>query len=256
METRYYLSLFPMEAIIASQLPPERFGSYMASGRKNGSYEKIVFIEIDGGIGDYFDWSHADERCVAHPNGDPKHSLWLSVYRCLEHVALENMKSLYLATNDGRTLELKRSVPSASDADRPFWVYQELCPVRPMVVSTYDPVSFSKYMTHDNVKVSVPRIAFCDLKVIDFDNLENSGNIGGTYDTNLEHLKECIASVTGDHPKNVKNVERSRTESFGYQIINSGIYVGTNRDVVMYPMPALEELRMNHYDWAKSAMIL
>ena len=62
--------------------------------------------------------------------------------------------------------------------------------------------------------------------------------------------------MTSDHPKNVKNVERSRTESFGYQIIRSGIYIGTSRDLVYYPMPSEDEIRMNHYDWGRSAQIL
>ena len=166
------------------------------------------------------------------------------------------MKSLYLATNDGRVLELGKKESVNRSTGKKFWVYQELCPVRPLVVSAYDPVDFSVYMTHENVKVSVPRIAFCDLKVIDFDNLEDSGNLGATYDTNLEHLKECIVQVSADHPKKVKNVERSHTDSFGYQIISSGIYIGRNDDVISYPMPPIEVLRKNHYDWARSAMIL
>lgn len=256
MDTKFYLSIFPMEALIASHLEPLKFGSYMATGRKNGSYEKVIFIEVDGGFGDYFDWSHAAERCVPHEDGEPKHSVWVSVYRTLEHVPLAQMRSLYLTTNDGRTLELPKQSFSAAGSDRPYWVYQELCPVRPLVVSTYDPVTFSEYMTHKDIKVSVPKIAFADLKVINFDNLTDTGHVGSTYDTNLEHLKECIKSVTGDSVKKVKNVERSRTESFGYQIINQGVYVGEGRDVIAYQMPPVDEIRMNHYDWGKSALVL
>ncbi len=256
MDTKFYLSIFPMEALIASQLDPIKFGSYMATGRKNGSFEKIMFIEVEGGFGNKFDWKHAEERCVPHENGDPKHSVWVSVYRTLEHVPLDKMKSLYLATNDGRTLEIRRSSYDEQQPDRPYWVYQELCPVRPLVVSTYDPVTFSEYMTHKDVKVSVPTIAFADLKVINFDNLKDTGQMGATYDTNLEHLKQCIQTVTANSVKKVKNVERSRTESFGYQIINHGVYVGSGRDVVMYKMPSIDEIRMGHYDWGRSALVL
>lgn len=256
METRFYLSVFPMEALIASHLPPLEFGSYMATGTKNGSFEQIMFAEVESGFGDYFDWAHAAERCVPHANGEPKHSVWMSVYRVLENIPEEKLKSLYLATNDGRTLEIPRAEYTPPSEPRPYYVYQELCPVRPLVVSTYDPPTFSEYMTHEEIKVAVPKIVFADLKVIDFDNLEDTGNIGSTYDRNLDHLRECIESVTSDSPKKVKNVERSRTESFGYQIINHGIYVGRNRDLVYYPMPTLDEIRMNHYDWGRSALIL
>ena len=102
----------------------------------------------------------------------------------------------------------------------------------------------------------MPRIAFCDLKVINFDNLEDTGHVGSVYDTNLEHLKQCIIAVTGDQVKKVKNIERSRTESFGYQTINRGIYLGDGENVVQYLMPGLDEIRMNHFEWGRSAMAL
>jgi hypothetical protein len=256
METHYYLSIFPQEALIASQLEPEQFGQYMATGSKNGSYEKIMFIEIDGGFGDYFHWNHAEQKCVRHEDGGPKHSLWMSVYRTLEHVPLTNLKELYLTTNDGRSLRIEPGTYEPSDMQRSYWVYQELCPIRPLVVSTYDPSSFSKHMTHPDVKVHVPKIAFADLKVINFDNLEDTGNVGRVYDTNLNHLKQCIISVTGDNVKKVKNVERAHTESFGYQTIKRGVYVGERDMVIEYRMPTPQDIRINHYDWGKSAMVI
>lgn len=256
METRFYLSIFPMEALIASQLEPEQFGQYMASGTKNGSYEKTTFIEIEGGFGDFFDWDHAKEQCITHASGEPKHSLWMSIYRTLENVPLDKLRKLHLVTNDGRTLSLDPSPYAPPQKKRDFWVYQELCPIRPLVVSAYDPTEFSQHMTHPDVKVHVPTIAFCDLKVIDFDNLEDTGNVGSVYDTNLDHLKQCIRSVTSDGIKKVKNVERSRTESVGYQTISKGVYIGHGTNVVEYSMPSTDEIRKNHYDWGRSAMIL
>lgn len=256
MDTRFYLSIFPLEALIASQLPPERFGQYMATGRKNGSYEKLVFAEIEGGFGNYFDWKHAKENCVRHDDGEPKHSLWMSVYRTLENVPLSALRELYLTTNDGRSLRLEPNEYQEPDVDRGYWVYQELCPIRPLVVSAYDPVTFSQHMTHKDVKVSVPKIAFCDLKVIDLNNLEDTGNVGTVYDTNLDHLKACIASVTSAEVKKVKNVERSRTESFGYQTISRGVYIGEGRNVVEYRLPSHDDIRMNHFEWGRSAMVL
>jgi hypothetical protein len=257
METHYYLSIFPLEALIASQLTPEQFGQYMATGRKNGSYEKLIFIEIEGGFGNFFDWKHADENCVRHQDGEPKHSLWMSTYRTLENVPLSAMKELYLVTNDGRSLKLSPAPFKKPDVHPRYYVYQELCPIRPLVVSTYDAETFSTHMTHKDVKVSVPKIAFTDLKVINFDNLEDTGNVGSVYDTNLEHLKACIMSVTASEAvKKVKNVERSRTESFGYQTINHAIYVGEGEQVIEYRMPDIDTIRMNHFDWGRSALVL
>lgn len=255
METHYYLSVSPIEALIASQLNPTQFGSYMATGSKNGSYERIMFIEVDGGFGDYFDWAYSKERCVTHSDGRPKHSVWISVYRVLEHVPLEVMRSLYLTTKDGRTLEIDRPSSQVLPEKRDFWVYQELCPLTPLVVSALCPNDFSTLLTASSSHVSVPKVIFADLKVVDFDNPEVTGNIGAAYDKNLQHLKDCVKTVTTTPDKPNKNVERSVT-SFDYQIINEGIYIGTGKDVVMYRMPTVEEIRRDHYDWGRSAMIL
>lgn len=256
MNTHYYLSVFPTEALIASQLEPARFGQYMAIGSKNGSYEKIMFIELEGDFGDYFDWKYAKERCVPHSNGDPKNSVWMSVYRALEHTPVDKLRSMFLTTIDGRTLEVSRSEFSAPEAAREYYVYQELCPVTPLVVSAHNPAEFARFMTDPGSHVRVPSVVFADLKVIDFNNPEKTGNIGATYDKNIEHLKQCIHAVTEHSGKVNKNVERSNVGSFGYQIINQGIYVGNGAKIAMYKMPSIEQIRQNHYDWGRSAMIL
>lgn len=255
MTIRYYLSIYPLEALIASHLTPEQFGTYMAMGKKNGSYERIMFAEIEGEFGSDFDWEYARKRCVPHPDGSPKHSVWLSVYRSLEFVQLESLKSLYLTTHDGRTLVLERGDYQPKETGRNYYIYQELCPIRPLVVSTLDPRQFSQYMTDPKNKVHVPKVVFADLKVVDLDSYEKTGNIGGAYDRNLEHLRECIHDVTTQADKPNKNVERS-VDSFSYQIINEGVYIGQGANIVEYQMPSVDDLRRYHYEWARSAMIL
>lgn len=255
MQTYYYLSVFPTQALIASQLEPRHFGSYMATGKKNGSFERIIFIEVEGEFGDYFDWEYSKERCVLHDDGRPKNSVWISVYRALEHTPLSAMKSMYLVTTDGRALELEKSEYGAPKNTQ-YYVYNELCPITPLVVSRLDPHDFAAYMTNPKVKVSVPKVIFADLKTIDLDNPVITGNIGATYDRNLDHFKDCVNAVLDDPNKMNKNVERSHSESFSYNIINRGIYVGEGDNLVFYPMPNIEELRQTHYDWARSAMIL
>lgn len=253
MVTHYYLSLSPIEALIASQLDPQQFGRYMAIGTKNGSHERIMFLEVDGGFGSYFDWAYADRRCVAHENGEPKHSLWLSVYRVLEHVPLDAMGTLYLTTADGRSLAVERS-DRIDVPERPFRVYQELTPLTPLVVSALNPVEFARYMTDPENHVSVPRVFFADLKVIDFNDTTETGNIGGAYDRNLEHLKQCVQDVTSMPDKPNKNVERS-VSAFSYQIIGLGLFVGDQEGVLHYPMPDLDTIRRDSYDWGRSAMV-
>ncbi|MDA3949124.1 MAG: hypothetical protein PF508_07835 [Spirochaeta sp.] len=253
MQTHFYLSISPIEALIASQLEPEAFGRYMAIGTKNGSHEYIMFIEVSGEFGSDFDWEYARTRCVSHENGEPKHSLWMSVYRVLEHIPTDVMGAMYLTTADGRSLVLEqagRYIPE----DRPFHVYQELTPLTPLVVSSLDPAGFAASLTNPDEHVSVPRVAFADLKVIDFDDMTTTGNIGAAYDRNLEHLKECIRDVTSSAGKPSKNVERS-VGAFSYQIIGDGVFIGDRTGVVMYEMPDITSIRRNHYEWGRSAML-
>lgn len=255
METKYYVSVFPTQALIASQLTPEQFGAYMATGKKNGSFERIVFLEVSGKFGDYFDWDYAQRRCTTHPDGRPKNSLWLSVYRVLEHCPIEEMKSLYLTTLDGRTLELEPSGYSEAQHSQ-YYVYNELCPINPLVVSKLNPREFGTYMTDPANKVSVPKVVFADLKTIDLGNPEHTGNIGPTYDRNIGHFRDCVQDVLNDTEKMNKNVERSHSESFSYNIINRGVFICQGEQLKFYPMLSVDVLRRSHYDWARSAMIL
>ena len=256
MAIRYYLSVFPLEALIASQLEPEEFGSYMAIGSRKGHHENFIFMEVKGEFGSYFDWEYARHKCVPHGDGEPKHSVYLSIYRVLEHIPLEMLGSIFLVTRDGKPLEL---VPAAyeSPAGSPgYYVYQELCPITPLVVSILNPFDFAQYLCQYRHKIHIPKVIFTDLKIIDFNDIEHTGNLGVLYENKIEHLKDCIDVVTHRKDKLNKTLDRSHIESFSYQGINRGVYLADGENLVMYPMKTLEELKEKHYYWAKSALII
>ena len=253
---RYYLTLSPVEALIVSQLTPEEFGCYMAVGSRKGSAEQLIFIEVEEGFGDFFDWDFAKEKCVPHPNGDPKSSLYMSIYRVLENVPLQHMKSLYLTTQDGRTLEL----PKSEYVPKPDWkgcaLYKELCPVIPLVASPLSPGEFAKYLVNDTHKVQVPAIVFADIKILDQDKLRDSGNVGTVSKLALDHIHDCIGQVALSGGKLSKTVDRSFITKFTYQTIASGIYAADSTGIVFYPMPDVETLKQENYDWGRSAYII
>lgn len=252
----YYLSVFPMEALIASELDPQAFGAYMATGSRKGSAEQLIFIEVEGGFDSDFDWIFAKKNCVAHADGSPKHSLYLSIYRVLERVPLKVMKALYLVNKDGTTLKLEKSKSSKLKEWGGYALYQELCPVIPLVASALDPIEFGDYIVSDEDKVTVPAIVFADVKKIDLDDLKNSGNVGSMYDHNIEHMKECIEAVkAAEKGKLTKTVDRSFSSHFTYQIIDTGIYVASKEGEILFSMPSSDEMRDEHYDWGRSANI-
>jgi hypothetical protein len=255
MNLNYYLSVFPVEALIASQLEPDQFGAYMATGSKKGSAEQLIFMNIEGNFGDEFDWVYAEEKCVAHPNGNPKHSVYLSVYRTLEKIPLEKLGAMYLTTRDGRVLQLERDEYRESINGRKYYIYHELCPVTPVIASIQDPEDFSRDITNPERKIYVPKIVFTDMKVPDFDKPEKTGNIGSMYDNKGAHILNCIASVTGDKAKKNKTVDRSHVESFSFQVIGNAVYISDGISVLEYKMPSVDEIKKINYDWGRSAML-
>ncbi len=251
----YYMTIFPLEALIASQLDPSQFGIYMATGSKKGTAERLIFIELKEEFDGPFDWAYAHKHCVHHANGDPKHSKYLSVYRVLENVPLNYLGSLYLTTIDGRVLELVRGDPPAAP-NKTYYLYQELCPIQPLVVSNQKPAAFGAGLCDQTNKVSVPKIAFADCKTPDLNDMENTGNIGTTFSRRRAHLLDCIASVSGTDAKPAKTFDRSHIASFTFQLINSGIYISGNEGIAFWAMLTVDELKRNHYDWGQSANIL
>ena len=253
---RYYLTVSPVEALIASQLSPENFGCYMAVGSRKGSAEQLIFIEIEGGFGDYFDWNYAQQKCVAHPDGKPKCSLYMSIYRVLENTPLAKMRSMYLVTQDGRVLELPKSEYSTPADWKGYALYKELCPAPPLVASPLPPDEFGAYLVGDSHKVKVPAIVFADIRVLKPEQLKDSGNIGTVTKLALEHIHDCIEQVTVNATKQTKTVDRSFHSNFTYQAIETGIYATDASGTVCYQMPDVETLRHEHYDWARSANII
>lgn len=252
----YYLIFSPTEALIASELESKDFGMYMAQGSKKGAAEQLMFAEIEGGFGDYFDWEYAKEKCVKHSDGRPKNSVYLAIYRVLENIPLSAFKMVYLVTKDGRTLSLDKEKYSEMKEWKGFALYKELCPVHPLIVSSLQPKELGDYIISGSTKrIKIPSLIFTDIKVIDFDDMENSGNIGHMYDRNLDHLRECITSLQSSEEKLTKTVDRSFDSKFSYQIIDTGIYIANKEGIIFFRMPSREELRESAYDWARSANI-
>lgn len=252
----YYFVFSSSEALIASMLGPKDFGMYMAQGSKKGSAEQLMFAEIDGGFGEFFDWEYAEAKCVKHEDGRPKNSLYLSIYRVLEHIPLSAFKMVYLVTKDGRTLSLEQEAYKTPDNWKGYGLYKELSPVHPLIVSSLQPEGLGDYIINGKTKkISVPALIFTDIRVIDFDDMKNSGNIGGMYDRNLDHLKECIASLQNSTEKLTKTVDRSFDSKFTYQIIDNGIFVATKDGILFFRMPSREMLKASAYDWGRSANI-
>ena len=257
MSIHYYLTLFPMEAMVASQLDPQSFGAYMAVGSRKGSSERLIFIEVDGSkLKGHFDIDYAERRCVSHSDGRLKNSVYLSVYRALEIVPQEALGLLWLVTRDGRSLPLEISMYSDPEPWSGVALYQELCPARPLVVSALNPKHYAEFIVEETSKVTMPKIIFADLNIPELEGEKFTGNVGGFFDKILEHLKACIVDLKAGKGKLNKIVDRSASAYFNYQVIGRGLYVGSSDGkITFYAMPTREVLKKDYYDWGKSSLI-
>jgi len=248
MSKYIYLSAIP-EALIASMLPPEEFGEYMATGTQKRNASQAVFFEVDPGmISDMIDFDYVNSRCIRKENGSPKSSVYLSVYRVLEMLPLKALKSLYVTTETGVVLELQKSeydktavVPGA------LHLYQELCPVTSLVASTFTPFDFLKTITGGSLHIGVPKLFFTDLKLGELAIDPASGSAEQLPYRQVDHLRDCLEELIRGDKKHLKTVQRTFSGTLLYRTINTGFYAGDKDNLVFYRYPDMAELEDKNY---------
>ncbi len=251
-DVHLYLSLIP-EALIASMLTPEEFGVYYATGTAKKARGQAIFFEVDPSFRhDYFRIEEGIRRCVPHEDGSPKASIYISVYRVLEHVSLDSLGQLYLVTSDGRVLGLDASetLPEPTEG---FHLYQEIAPVHPMVVSSLGPRAFYELIIKDpNILLRLPAIAFAELRLGELAEDPEEGDVGDLPYRRVEHLRQSLIELV-TKTVDAKMVNRTEPATFSYRTIKSGIYVGNEAELMYFPFPSSEDLQANHYRWWRSA---
>lgn len=105
-----YMIVFPINALVASQLNPEDFGMHYAVGSTKHYSGKVIFVELDINFRDpYFEIDKYLEETKADPvTGRPKRTKFISSYAVLEHVPLSVLKELYLVHPNGKVLPLQK----------------------------------------------------------------------------------------------------------------------------------------------------
>jgi hypothetical protein len=249
MATYLYLSMVP-ESLVASMLPPDEFGRYLAVGTRKQARGPAMFFDLTGTFAsDYFDFSRLEDHCVAHADGQPKHSVYLAIYRVMEHVPLEAIRHLWLVTSAARVLELG---PEEMPAEFPgrYHLYQEICPVHPLIASSLDPRKFSRFITDPVRPISVPRICFADLKLAELADDPKHGQAADLPYDQLDHLRDCFVGLDQDRGKHTKTIDRVRPPEFPYRAIQHGFFLGDQERIIHYPYPSPEELESKHFFWA------
>lgn len=249
-----YLSLIP-EALIASMLEPEEFGSYYAVGMQAHVRGEAIFFELDPDYrSEEFPFELVEDRLVIQPNGARKRSVYLSIHEVLSRIPVSALGNLYLVTSDGRTLELERSEYTAAPQQR-LHLYQEFAPITPMVVSKLDPHDFCVAMTDPTNPIHVPRIVFSELNL---GELASDPQRGAAHDlpyANLAHLRDVLFEMQHNETKAAKLVLKQVKQGVIYRMVEGGFYVGDQTDFAFYRFPSRDQLENEYRGWWRSAQV-
>lgn len=253
MDKYIYLTCNP-EALVASMLPPEGFGLYLSTGTKKRNKGQAIFFEVDQGkIESLIDMDSLNKRCVAKPDGSPKSSVYLSVYKVLETIPVAALKSLYLTTDHGCVLELKKAVyDKTREPNNALHLYQELCPVNPLVASSLAPSVFLKRLTDGSIPIVLPKLFFVELKLDELATNPLSGSAEHLPYPNIGHLRDCLEILKGEYEKHMKTVHRIFSGELLYRTIDTGFYVGAKDDLAYYPYPRMAELENINYNFFRA----
>jgi hypothetical protein len=252
MTIHLYFSLLP-EALIASMLTPEQFGQYYATGHRYKSKGQAIFFEVDPAFRHpSFNIDEALTRCVPHADGTPKNSVYVSMYRVLEHIPVSALGKLYLSTAYGHTLGVSRA-GSLPAEDQGLHLYHDLAPVNSLVVSTQGAQAYYSGITSQPAKfIRFPGLCFVELALGALASDPANAPVGDLPYSYIHHLREALLQIS-PNGKQSKLVHRVHSPEFPYRTVKGGFYVGNGPELAHYPMPSHEVLRGDHATWWRSA---
>ncbi len=251
MKQHIYLSMTP-ESLVASHLPPIEFGNYLATGTQKRLRGQAIFLELNPVKLPELPVEYLNERLIPNANGEPKRSVYLSIYRVLENTPLEAMKNLYLVTDDGKVLELK-SVPFPLDKQDITHLYQQFNPISTRVASKLSPPEFIAFLTDTKKPVSAPSIFMVELKLNKLARHPEAPIHDLPY-PNPDHLKDCLSTLILSEHRLTKTVIRQFKGDLSYRTIKNGFFVGNHDDYIYYAFPSIDELEGPFYSWWRSAL--
>ena len=251
MKTYYYLVATP-ESLIVSHLEPFEFGSYLSVGTKKQIHGQNIYFELNPERLNDLPVEYIANRLVLYPNGEPKRSVYCCIYRVLEKTPLAALKNLYLATDDGKVLELHSSRYTEIESDESH-LYQQFMPVTTRVASKLLPNEFVQFLTDTSKPVSAPKVFFVEL-ILNELALNPNAPISNLPYTNPDHLRECLIKLKVTKGKVTKTVLRFLQGDLNYRTIKDGFFIGEMSNYLFYPFPTRDDLESKYYSWWRSAL--
>lgn len=255
-----YMIVFPINALVASQLEPVQFGNHYTTGSEKHFSGKMIFAEIDINFrNEYFDIEDGLAKTVPHEDGSPKKTKFISSYNVLEHIDLEAIHKLYLCTRNGKVLPLEPGeFVDSPNAHSPgvLRIYQEITPLDTLVASNKNQREFGRFITTQTKSKGAPKICFTQID-FDFDKFfeQNRGKDIMSIELpaiNPYRFYNCIVELQ-DHPEKLTKTIGlgSLLRDISYRYLKHGIWFAEGEALKFFPMPSLTDLENNYYYWWK-----
>lgn len=253
-----YMIVFPINALVSSQLEPSAFAAHYTYGSKRHFRGKVIFTELDLNFrNEYFNIEEYLEQTVPHEDGKPKRTKFIASYRVLEHVPLSVIKKLYLVTTDGHALGLDSANYDEDEHEPKIRIYQEITPLTNLVASKFNQREFGKHITQESDAKGAPKLCFTQFKLDAEQFIEENKNrdliVSPIPENNPYRLMDCLTELKEIESKNLKTVTLSSAlADISYRLIDHGFwFFDRNGEILYFPMPSEEEIEDNHYDFYK-----
>lgn len=256
-EKHLYMIVYPINALVASQLIPEKFAEHYTIGSAKHFSGKVMFVELDINFRNpYFEIDKYLDLTVPHADGTPKKTKFISSYAVLEHVDLKALRDLFLVTVNGKSLNISAQPYTAVNEPGLIRIYQEITPLGNLVASTLDQRSFGKFITSQTRSKGAPKIMFTQFELNVEEYLAQHRSLDMVQspipDVHPGRLYDCLLELKKNPDKRTKTVGlNSAFFTASYRLIRHGFWFAAGDELLFYPMPSAETLERDHYSWWK-----
>lgn len=149
---------------------------------------------------------------MPHPDGTPKNSVYISIYRVLEHIPTSALGKLYLSTAYGHTLGLERGDRTARSAD-PAHVPGSGAGQQPGGQRAGPSELLPKRHQQAGQVHSLPALCFVELGLGALASDPENGPVGDLPYSFMHHLREALMELE-PNAKQSKLVHRVHSWNF------------------------------------------
>ncbi len=251
-----YMIVFPINALVASQLDPEKFGEHYTIGSAKHFGGKVIFAELDVNFrNENFQIEEYLKQTATHDDGTPKKTKFISSYNVLEHVDLSAIQKLFLVTTNGKVLPIESAEYTAYNQPGLIRIYQEITPLETLVASTKDQREFGKFVTNQKAK-GAPKICFTQIE-FDIEKFIDSNKNKEIFNIELPAVNpyrfyDCIMVLKKYSDKEAKTISLgSLLRDISYKFLRHGFWFAKGDELKFFPMPPESDLEDKYFYWWK-----